>query len=625
MKNMYYKNLLFFAFFSVVSLSTFAQGLTGSFTVGDSNSDYETIPLAIQDLQTQGVGNGGATFEIIPGTYTQPIVLENIMGLSETNTLTFSAQPGTVTFEVMGTTATSDAIIRVNALSNITFDGFDLVDNSITGEEIEYGYYLVGTATAGCSNNVITNSKIFLGASGARPITATRGIYFSSQGTSLQTSNSNNIIDSVEIDNSSWGIQFRCAASLFGQITQADFNNQVINCTFGANAALGHDFSSGALAINALGGRDMIIRNNLIANISNLNSDPALPVSTSGISLDSSSGEVTENTISNVTYEGTRGSTYGIRSSTFVNDTTLIANNSISGLVRGNFIASTTDPSLNLTGLWIFNQGGNNGLARVLHNSIFLEADAPVTYSTGGVQLSGGSTGQFPGEVYNNIIVNNIPTADPAYRSFALVDGNTARGFLLSDNNDLYADAANAYLGVIGRELGGNEQFTNDLQDFITISETNENSVSFLPEFMDASAGDLSFSETITVTPEYFVPTLPEVPTDIEGTTRSTPETYLGAYEGPELLSIADAFVLQVAVYPNPASEVINLNIPNFGEGFVSIKMFDALGRQVLVINNMEPTADATYSIPLTGVQKGMYYLNINANNLETTKKIVVR
>ncbi len=516
--------LLFF--FTTFCTIAYGQALSGNFTVGTSTSDYATLTIAAQALQDNGVGTGGAMFTIEPGTYNEKVVFENIAGLSETNPLIITADEGTVTFEATGT-SNEDSIITVNSLSWVTFNGLDLVDiTTVTGEEIEHGYLFESSATVGCSNNNITNGSIFLGANGARPITSTRALVFRSNADTEAGANNNNRIENMTIDNSSWGIQLRASASLFGQIIQENFNNQVINCTFGANASLGHDLSSGALAINAQGERNLLISGNIVESIENLNASPALPVSTSGISLDTCSGEISNNIINNIEYESTSGSVFGIRTSTFTDDVTIIKNNKISGLRRSNITASTTDPSLSLQGIWIFNQGGNNGLARVFHNSIFITADQPLSYSSAGIQLSGGSTGEFPGEVFNNIIVNNISTSSPSYRSFALVDGNTERGFLISDYNLLFANGTNGYLGGIGRELGGNEQFTNDLQEFINISETNENSVNFLPELTDLENGDLSVPQDISNPENYRVPTLDEVPLDILGDTRFTARNF---------------------------------------------------------------------------------------------------
>ena len=106
-----------------------------------------------------------------------------------------------------------------------------------------------------------------------------------------------------------------------------------------------------------------------------------------------------------------------------------------------------------------------------------------MSYPSAGIQLRSGSSGQPLAEVFNNNIINSISTEDEAYRSYALVEGNSDRGFLVSDHNLLFADGVNGFLGSIGRRLGETEQFTNDLAEFIIFSETNENSVSFSPVF----------------------------------------------------------------------------------------------------------------------------------------------
>jgi hypothetical protein len=461
-----------------------------------------------------------------------------------------------------------------------------------------------------------------MGRNGARPSSSSRGIVFLSRATSAAAANNNNVVDNVKIDNSSWGIQFSCAANFFGQISFPDFNNAVINSTFGSVLPLGHDFSSGALAINALGGRNMLIENNVIAGISNLNSAPALPVSTSGISMDSSSGIIRNNTIKNLEYQGTIGAVFGIRSSTFLGDETLIANNSISNLKRSNFVASTTDPSLTITGIWIFNQSGNNGLAKVLHNSIFLTSDTDVTYSSGGINLSGGSTGNFPADVYNNIVVNNIGTSSASYRSFALVDGNTTRGSLRSNNNVLFANGTNGFLGAIGRELGGTEQFSNTLSLFQTFSLTNGESVNFLPAFANTAADDLSILASAANPANYLVPILANVPADIGGTIRFTPLTFAGAYEGVASLSSADVRKLDLKIFPNPALN--QLNIANSNGGTLnSVKIYSVLGAEVISLNLNSSNFQSEYQINVSTLNAGMYIIQIQGSEGSTTRKFV--
>ena len=614
-------NYFFTAIILCLSNLCIAQ-LSGSFTVGNVTSNYPTLTAAITDLQTNGVGLGGVTLNIVPGTYQENIVIESIAGLGATSPLIITATPGTVTYQGTGTSASTDAVFKINALSFVTLNGINITDVSASGLDAEIGIYFLGLPTAGCQNNTIKNCNILMGPNGIRPVTGSRGIVFRSVATSAAAANNNNVIDNVKIDNSSWGIQFSCSANFFGAISFADFNNAVTNSKFGSILPLGHDFSSGALAINALGGRNMLIENNQILGISNLNSAPALPASTTGISLDSCSGIVRSNIIKNIEYEGTIGSVFGIRSSTFLGDETLIANNSISNLKRSNFTASTTDPSLTITGIWIFNQSGNNGLAKVLHNSIYLESSTPVSYSSGGINLSGGSTGKFPGDVYNNIIVNNISTTSAAYRSFALVDGNTTRGFLRSNYNILFANGANGYLGAIGRELGGTEQFSNVLSEFQTFSATNENSKSFFPEFNNLTTGDLSIPASASNPVDYLVPTRADVPLDLTGATRAIPSTFAGAYESTVSLSVGNVDQLQLNIYPNPVSDILNINDRSGGK-ITSVKVYNMVGSEVSRLKNIEIKDQSNIQINVRNLQTGMYILKIESSKGTVSKKFL--
>ena len=614
----------YFYLFLLGSFISSAQGLTGEFTVGDLNSDYETFTQMIVDLQAEGVGDGGATFTIVPGTYSDILTLESIPGLSETSPLIITAEPDSVFFEIIGTSSSTDAAFTINALSYITFENLNIRDISDAGNELERGFSFVGSSSEGCSFNIVRDCSIFLGANGARPLTSTRGIRFVSDASSQEATNSNNLIDNVSIDNSGSGIQILASADFFGRVDFEDTNNQIINSSFGSNTSLGHDLSSGSFGINTLGNKDMLIQNNVFESITNLNASPVLPVSTSAISIDSGSGEISQNTINYVEYEGTIGSTYGMKVSTISGDSTVIANNKISGLVRSNFTASTSDPSLYLFGVWVFEQDGNVGLTRLLHNTIVLEAEEAVSYPSAGIQLRSGSSGQPPAEVFNNIITNSISTEDEAYRSYALVDGNSDRGFLVSDYNLLFADGVNGFLGSIGRRLGETEQFTNDLAEFISFSETNENSVSFSPVFQDIASNDFSISPDVENPLDYVVPRLEEIDQDILGNLREDVETYLGAYEGTVFLTISNINPDgNITVYPNPASSFISLELLGLSiDENTSMKIYNMNGQ--LVFDTLIKSENDLLNIGINNLSSGLYILKVNTESKLFTERFVV-
>ncbi|WP_019039301.1 T9SS type A sorting domain-containing protein [Psychroflexus tropicus] len=601
-----------------------AQGLSGEFTVGDLDSDYETFTQMISDLQEEGIGEGGATFTIVPGSYSDALVFEAIDGLSESSPLIITAEPDTVFFNIIGTSSSSDAAISVNSLSYITFENINITDIGTAGNELERGFNFAGSATQGCSFITIRNCSIFLGTSGDRPLSSTRGIRFTSDANSQEATNSNNLIDNVAIDNVGSGIQFLASADFFGRVDFEDENNQIINCTFGSLASLGHDESSGAFAINTLGNKDMIIRNNVIDSIANLNSFPSLPVSTSGISIDSGSGEISQNSINYIEREGTPGSVFGIRVSTISEDSTVISNNKISGLVRSEFVGPISDPSIYLNGIWIFEQDGNVGLARVLHNTIVLDREDPVSYPSAAIQLRSGSTGQPPAEIFNNLLSNSISTTDPIYRSYALVDGNLERGIMEADFNLLVADGDNGFLGSIGRRLGEEEVFTNDLDEFILISETNNNSVNFIPEFVNIQTNDFSIPNDVVNPLDYVVPRIPEIDVDILGNNREVDETYLGAYEGTVFLSISsEQSDIELSVFPNPATNFISLEIPNLSnDASHTLQLFNLTGQ--LVFEKSITSESELQNIEVSNLKTGLYLLKLSNNDQSLTKKLMI-
>ena len=493
------------------------------------------------------------------------------------------------------------------------------------GIELERGFSFVGSSTEGCSFNTIRDCSIFLGTNGNRPLASTRAIRFDSNADSEMATNNNNLIDNVTIDNVGRGIQFLASADLFGQVDFEDLNNQIINSTFGAQKSLGHDESGGAFAINTLGNKDMIIKNNVIDSITNLNSFPPIPVSTSGISIDSGSGEISQNTINYVEREGTPGSVFGIRVSTISQDSTIVANNKISGLVRSNFTGPTADPSIYLNGIWVFEQDGNVGLTRVLHNTVVLDSDNPVSYPSAAVYLTSRSSGQPPANVYNNLLSNSISTTDPIYRSYALVDGNLVRGILASDHNLLFADGVNGHLGSIGRRLGETEEFTNDLNQFILISETNDNSVSFMPEFVDADNNDYNISPQVQNPLEYIVPRIDEISEDNTGMMREDDDTYLGAFEGTVFLSInTNKDKGNMSLYPNPATNFVSIEISNLRLGKNnSLQLFSLNGKKVFE-KNINNDAELK-NIQISDLNSGIYVLKLTSDNQYFSKKLIVR
>lgn len=134
--------------------------------------DYSTIAAAIADLNTQGVGSGGVTFNVAAG-HTE--VLTGRIDLTATGT---ASDP--IIFQKFGTgtnplltaytgtstpgSATPDGMWALVGADYVTIDGIDLYDpNTSNPQTMEYGYGLFkSSATNGCQYVTIKNCIITL-------------------------------------------------------------------------------------------------------------------------------------------------------------------------------------------------------------------------------------------------------------------------------------------------------------------------------------------------------------------------------------------------------------------------------------------------------------------------------
>jgi hypothetical protein len=164
---------LFMTMFMTLGMlhSSFAQ-LTGSkFIPGD----YLTVTAAVADLNAQGVGAGGVTFEVTAGytetlagrlditatgTLADPIVFRKDPATSGANPL-LTAYTGTA----LATGAAMDGMLALVGSDYVTIDGIDLTDPNTASATtmMEYGYGLFkASATDGANNNTIQNCTITL-------------------------------------------------------------------------------------------------------------------------------------------------------------------------------------------------------------------------------------------------------------------------------------------------------------------------------------------------------------------------------------------------------------------------------------------------------------------------------
>src|SRR5436190_10202076 len=233
--------------------------VTGIKTIG---VDYATIAAAVTDLNTVGVGAGGATINV-PSGYTETAPAGGFLlgstvlnaSLSAANTLTIQKSGAGVNPLItapVGTSTTVDGIFKVAGADYLTIDGISLQEsaaNTTATTAMEWGYAFVnlnGVAPFdGCNNNTIKNCAITLNRTIATPSVA---IFFShvtaTSATALTITaatdeHSNNKVYSNTITNTTTGIYFSgfSAATPF---TLYDQGNDV----GGATAATGNTITN---------------------------------------------------------------------------------------------------------------------------------------------------------------------------------------------------------------------------------------------------------------------------------------------------------------------------------------------------------------------------------------------
>jgi phosphodiesterase/alkaline phosphatase D-like protein len=185
------KNLYCLILFCIITLSLYAQPLTGTKTIKSSGGNYSTIAAAISDLNTNGAGTGGVTFNIDAGfTETASNLTITTTTGSASNPIVFQKSGSGANPLITASTGAStsvDGIIRIAGADYITFDHIDLQENSSNTTpttQMEWGFaVLLGSATNGSQHIVIKNCNISLN----KNYSSSVGIYSYNHNTTVTT------------------------------------------------------------------------------------------------------------------------------------------------------------------------------------------------------------------------------------------------------------------------------------------------------------------------------------------------------------------------------------------------------------------------------------------------------
>ena len=134
-----------------------ATGLSGNYTIP---GDYATINDAANDLHSFGVC-GNVVFDMSTGTYNEQVVFNEILGTSDSSTITFQSASGTasdVLITYAGTNSTNGYVVKFEGGDFITFS-----EVKITNTGSYYGNVVV---IAGQSNHITLEGNRLKGVSG---------------------------------------------------------------------------------------------------------------------------------------------------------------------------------------------------------------------------------------------------------------------------------------------------------------------------------------------------------------------------------------------------------------------------------------------------------------------------
>lgn len=92
--------------------------------------------------------------------------------------------------------------------------------------------------------------------------------------------------------------------------------------------------------------------------------------------------------------------------------------------------------------------------------------------------------------------------------------------------------------------------------------------------------------------------------------------------EDPEaLVNVSTVDLAKALVYPNPASDVLNLKLPQTPDANTTATLVDALGRTVFT----ETVTAAQTQLDVNGLRKGVYFLKVAAGSSNTTQRVIIK
>lgn len=509
----------------------------GTYTVG-AGGDYATLTAAIGAYNSSCLG-GNITFNLTDATYTTPAETFPIVITGRgTSSAQLTIKPATgVTSAITGSTATGEALIKLNGADYVTIAGSltsnttrDLTISNTSTAANTAAIWVSSTGTgAGATNNVIRNINI---SAGSNSVTSTFGVY--AGGTSISTSGTGDDNNTLTIKNNViskayYGIYAVSTAA--GQDQDLLISNNFIGAPAAGSTAIGFT----GILLGQL--KNPIIAGNTVTNISGTVAAPrGIQVNTGVIGA-----AITENNISNIQYTGTSGSAgIGISITGTTGSGSTIANNMIYGVLgdgNGANIAGANPFGIAITG-----GSGYN----VYYNSVWMYGNRPSNAFTNAVSAGlyiGAATTSL--DIRNNIFSNTMTSSNASAGSnYGIYSASANTAFTSIDYNDYYAVSTTAGITKAVGFLGSNQLTINAWR---TATGKDVNSFSGDPQFI--SQTNLHINNAVPTQVESAGVAIGAVTTDFDGDTRNATTPDVGA---DELNAIALTCFVPTAVTATP-------------------------------------------------------------------------
>jgi len=116
-----------------------------------------------------------------------------------------------------------------------------------------------------------------------------------------------------------------------------------------------------------------------------------------------------------------------------------------------------------------------------------------------------------------------------------------------------------------------------------------------------------------------------ETISSLAGTTTETVVTINNNFKTVGITEASSEVLSNVAVYPNPAKDNINLSFVNENAENASYQMVNVIGQTIRTQNIPSVKGETLYNVNLNGIESGIYFIKLSVGNKTSVTKITVQ